>query len=200
MTIFLGYDPGGRDNHGIAAVDIDDSGKFRKEPDTRTLRDANKVEAWLKGQHCGTAIGIDTLLAWSRLGNRRCDRWLRNQYPQHRESVVAQNSLFSAMTINGIIVAKTANELGLFLVETHPKLFRKSELENDNDAEQLREEVDKLDDRSDHETDALIAAWCASRWYFKRWEMNLYDQVDEDLIFPVGSPVYPWPSSACTEG
>ena len=199
MTIFLGYDPGGRDKHGVAAVDIAASGNFRRKPNTRTLRNASEVEAWLKDQRRGTAIGIDTLLAWSRFDDRTCDVWLRERYPEHKKSVVAQNSLYSAMTINGAIVARTASELGLSLIETHPKLLRKSELEDDIGGEQIRAAIGNLAHRADHEVDALIAAWSASRWYFGCWQTDLYDQADEGLIFPVGSPVYPWPSIACVE-
>jgi len=199
MTIFLGYDPGGRNKHGVASVDIVASGKFRK-PDTRTLRNASEVEAWLKGQQCDAAIGIDTLLAWSRLDDRACDIWLRERYPENKKSVVAQNSLYSAMTINGAIVAKTASEIGLSLVETHPKHLRKSELKDGNDGEQIRAAIADLAHEAEHEADALLAAWCASRWHFGCWQTNLYGHADEDLIFPFGSAVYPWPSIACVEG
>ena len=50
--------------------------------------------------------------------------------------------------------------------------------------------------KHDHQADAFIAAWCASRWYFRDpdWTTDLYGvDPDDPLFFPAGPAVYPWP-------
>ena len=89
MPLFLGYDPGGKDKHGVAAARIADGGTFESAPETKTLRDAQAVCCWVHEHHGpAVALGIDTLLAWSRKGKRACDDALRRRYREHGQSVV----------------------------------------------------------------------------------------------------------------
>ena len=194
MPLFLGYDPGGGGKNGVAALRIADDGTtFERPPETQTLHDVEAVCRWLRAHDKAEALGVDTLLAWSRKGDRACDAALRKRYPEHSNSVIAQNALCSAMTINGIIVARLGYHLGLpLLVESHPKLVLRAWLEDHMAGTEFAKWHGKA---SDHEADAFVAAWCASRWHFELWTMDLYDAFSEQgkLVFPAREAVYPWP-------
>ena len=195
MSLFLGYDPGGKDKHGVAAVRIARDGNIEEEPETAVLRDAKAVCHWVaERSENAAALGIDTLLAWSRIGGRACDKALCSRYPVYSKSVIAQNALRSAMTINGIIVAQFGRNRDLPLFESHPKLFRKVWLEKHvTNANFMRCHDELLRKPNDHEADALVAAWCASRGYFDDWQVDLFKDFGCDLKFPAGTAVYPWP-------
>ena len=122
------------------------------------------------------------------------------------------------MTINGILVAtKAYQELGLRLVESHPKKLiragggslsreggqsngrllkaKAGDLLRDRDPV-VRQYNTLLEKEDEHQADAFIAAWCASRWYFRDpdWKTDLYGVDPKDpLFFPAGPAVYPWP-------
>ena len=197
MPLFLGYNPGGEGKHGVAAAEITADGTI-KLLETEVLCDAEKVCRWVrKHQEDAVALGIDTLLAWSRKGGRPCDDALKEHYREYRGKVIAQNSLYSAMTINGVLVAQVGRDLGLPLCESHPKLVFHACLKNrtvDTDsADLVAAYCDLLKKPEDHEADALVAAWCASRAHFKKWPVDLYEDIKDELIFPAGSAVYPWP-------
>ena len=194
-TLFLGYDPGGKGKHGVAAARIAGDGDLESGPETCVLRDAEEVCRWVTDRHNEAAgLGIDTLLAWSRKGKRECDDALRRRYPEHRKTVIAQNSLYSSMTVNGVLVAQHGRCLRLSLFESHPKLVRHL-CQDDPRAEKL---LDWQASLPDHEADALVAAWCASRWVFECWQTDLYTIKDE-LFFPAGTAAYPWPDQAVAD-
>lgn len=199
MPLFLGYDPGGEGRNGVAAARIADDGTtFERPPETWALRDVEEVCRWLRTRHGAEALGIDTLLAWSRKGGRACDDALRRKYPEQSESVIAQNSLRGAMTINGVIVARLGYHLGLpLLVESNPKFVLRAWLEDHMAGTEFAKRLEPLRRKKtgDHEADALIAAWCASRWHFGHWTVNLYEAFVEQgkLVFPAREAVYPWP-------
>lgn len=197
--LFLGYDPGGKDKHGVAAVRVAADGTFGSDPETCTLQDAEEVCRWA-GEHKGEAValGIDTLLAWSLKGKRKVDDALRKHYPEQGQTVIAQNSLYSSMTVNGVLVARHGYYcLGLPLLESHPKLVT-HRLQEDPSATEILCWQKKLV-ANPHEADALVAAWCASRWVFKCWRIDLYTTVEDDgLVFPAGPASYPWPNAIVT--
>ncbi len=201
MNLFLGYDPGGKNAHGVAAVRISNDGTMEAKPETTVLRDAESVCRWVDERHEeAVALGVDTLLAWSRKGGRSCDDALRIKYRNDSKSVMAQNSLCSAMTINGILVAQFSRDKGLQLFESHPKLvfqaWLKKRIANTVFApwhEVLSCKKDKCPAR--HMADAIVAAWCASRGYFNDWQPDLFKDFGSDLIFPAGAASYPWPES-----
>ena len=106
-----------------------------------------------------TSLGIDMLLAWSRKGKRACDGALRRCYREHGQSVLQQNSLGSAMTINGVLVAQFGRARDLPLFESHPKLvypvWLKECVTNTDFTRWYGPLIAKPDD---HEADALVAA------------------------------------------
>lgn len=97
------------------------------------------------------------------------------------------------MTINGVLVAQHGRSLRLPLFESHPKLVLHL-CRKDPEARKLLDWYAKLPAKpNDHEADALVAAWCASRWVFRRWRANLYTTIKDKLVFPADRAVYPWP-------
>jgi hypothetical protein len=193
--IFLGYDPGGRDCNGVAVVQVTRNGSIERLK-TAIVRDASEALEWLSQFEDAAYLGIDTLLAWSRTGGRDCDDRLRKRYKGRggRSSVIPQNTLYSAMTLNGVIVAMGMREAkeSLVLCESHPKLQVSANL--------LPSDVIKLhatlvaENGNDHCSDALIAAWCASRWHCRAWTFDLY-MGEGNLVFPAGHAVFPWPEA-----
>lgn len=183
MLLFLGYDPGGKGKNGVAAIRL--VSNATEVVETATVLDAAHAIMWLK-ERAGNAValGIDTLLAWSPKGGRACDNALRRKYGG--KSIVAQNSLYSSMTLNGAIVAK---RLGLPVYESHPKLL----MQAGHDIP-IREAYDAAVARagSDHEADALVAAWCSAMGYTRTWVVDLYADIEDDIEFVVPGARYPW--------
>jgi len=198
---FLGYDPGGMpqdgvNKHGIARARIRADGTFDGAPETDSLEDVEAVCEWLAAcakEKETVALGIDTLMAWSVTGKRACDDALKTQYGQR--FVVHQGALYSAMTVGGAMAAMKAQTLGIALCESHPKLLLRILPGHDAANRQLREHFSNLWPQDDHAADALVAAWCAAQWHFKRWTVDLYDEARETLCFYAGRAVYPWPEA-----
>ena len=235
MDLFLGYDPGGEGKHGVVSVKIARDGTY-SDMEADCLGDAADVRAWLSGHPTAVTLGIDTLLAWSWSSARPCDDLLQKRYKKApfkasdciycknglRElqqvadkrrttaSVVAQNSLYSAMTLNGALVAIAARKdrPEFPVVESHPKLLLRaaggigpardhlvkgySKLLHEGEHHRARKDGPLV--HEDHKADAFVAAWCASRWHFKQWTTDLYDLTpSEKYHFPAGRAAYPWP-------
>lgn len=127
---FLGYDPGGNDGHGVASFRVDESGCIT-EPRSDTRRTVHGVLDWFRKmvRDLGPvrAVGIDTLTYWSALesGWREADEWLRKRHPEASGSVVALNSMYSSMSVNGMFVLLELRKIcpGLDVTETHPKVL-----------------------------------------------------------------------------
>ncbi|MDE0102674.1 MAG: hypothetical protein OYL41_10985 [Acidobacteriota bacterium] len=204
--LYLGYDPGGANKHGVAAVEVAREGTIRRVKSS-VVKDAGAALQWLLAWPNARALGIDTLLAWSLRGKRCCDETLREAYGA--ATVIQQNSLFSAMTLNGIMVANRFRRCRdeTRLVESHPKLLmrllcsRKCAGQTLDPGEisvvchygRLLARTD-CDGVEDHAADALVAAWCASRR--ETWPVpNLYVSYPErcGYYYPAGLGVsYPW--------
>jgi hypothetical protein len=192
MTLFLGYDPGGQDRNGVAAAQISENHSI-ETLDAAVVRDAAEVLKWFSQYDKAACLGVDTLLAWSLTGGRDCDDWLRQTYKGRvgRSAVIAQNTLYSAMTLNGAMVAMEMKKArpSLMLCESHPKLQRAANL-------LPASVVERSAQLNDHAFDALVAAWCASRWHFHAWSLDLYQVGEDNLVFPAGPAVFPWPEAS----
>jgi len=183
MTLYLGYDPGGKAKNGVAAIQLVSDEIV--VVDTATVLNADEALSWLTSYASDAqALGIDTLLAWSPKGGRACDDALRRKYGGN--SVVAQNSLYSAMTLNGAIVAR---RIGLPVYESHPKLLLKS-----NSEATVRDVYEEavMKNGTDHEGDAIVAAWCAAMGHTRNWTVELYSDIEDDIELVVPEARYPW--------
>lgn len=212
-SVFLGYDPGGNNAHGVAAIQIDDEG----HPDVRVASVAT-VEvalAWfstvLAGAGTRAAIGIDTLTVWSTgtAGWRPADRCLRAAYPAVANSVASSNSLFGAMAVNGMSVALElrARAPHLVISETHPKVLHyalattKHDFALDAIAMTARAcawvGADAIHLKNDHEWDALVSAYAVREGVEGRWTTDLHAlpaRAGETLVRPAGPTRFFWPS------
>lgn len=259
MALFFGYDPGGHGNHGVAALRLEEDESFtgtKEQLSTERCPDVLAALKWFQSQEqsdeVASAIGLDTLLAWCRKGDRNCDSALRTRrqrvttcfaktldrayertklpcYSDKGGAVIHQNSLRSAMTINGIQLCTDlslryiSKHKELCLSEAHPKLLVRM-LRGSGSEGRVTEHYESLVQNpntrtpNDHEADAFVAAWCASQWYYGKpgW-MDLYSDLD-DLFFPTISLTgcgtlntssilrdatklaYPWPHVLCADG
>lgn len=185
-------------------------------------------------------LGIDTLTYWSsgRSGLRKADEMLRHVFDpvlkeEHRKrqgtgaekpfrsSVVALNSLYGSMSVNGMFVLrklrKSSERAGSssdpWITETHPKVlyfalsgekydyYNRREEMNGWLAKEMNMRLDGVEEseltKNDHEWDAVISAWAANQGRTGRWETNLVAHKDSaNLDFPAGCVDYRWPHPA----
>jgi hypothetical protein len=87
-SIIIGYDPGGNNAHGLAELEVKNGKVIRLS--TRTFCTTHDVVLFLENLAFVSALGVDTLTWWSTGpgGWMPADRWLRQQYPAVRNSVV----------------------------------------------------------------------------------------------------------------
>jgi hypothetical protein len=90
------------------------------------------------------------------------------------------------MTLNGAIVAK---RLGLPAYESHPKLLLRVLGE-----QAIHAVYDDAVAKSgaDHEGDAIVAAWCAAMGHSRKWTIDLYTDIEDDIELVVPGARYPW--------
>lgn len=200
--LFLGYDPGGKSTHGVAALEISETGEIVEPPVCSVLQDAKAVLEWIDMHGNVAALGIDTLMAWSPTGSRECDDRLRKKYPKQAPSIIPQNSLYSSMTLNGAMVAQHASKLWIPIYESHPKLLMKT-LSTSNAASQsiqnwysqMLQSADgskRSAKQHDDMADAIVAAWCAAQGLLKLWEVDLFHLPNNNVVPIAPSASYPW--------
>lgn len=206
--LYLGYDPGGNDKHGVAALRWE-SGK-RVSIRTATLPSTESVLRWFQGEAGRPlAIGVDTLTCWSTgpSGWRPADRWLRQRYPEVSGSVASPNSLYGSMSLNGMSVLLELRKLNsnLLVTETHPKVLHWHIQRLQYDYVLGRAAMDDvLKDQvgciahceTDHEWDAAISAVAAYKCESRQWTRDLHlipTLTDERLVNPCGQTKYAWP-------
>ena len=132
---FFGYDPGGNNRHGVAAIRVAHGRVQRSVVATKqTVADVLnwfqcQPQEWNeRGPLSGVfGMGIDTLAYWCGASNgaREADRWLGSRYDGIMSSVIWPNALRSAMSINGMFVLRELrrNCPSLYVTETHPKVL-----------------------------------------------------------------------------
>lgn len=205
---FIGYDPGGNGAHGLAVLTVD---AHRVVDFSHATVDTAQqaIEAFKACRVAPTVLGIDTLTCWSTgpSGWRPADRWLRARYPDVVHSVVAANSMFGAMAINGgaVIQSLRSHWPKLGITEVHPKVLYRAMSGTKYDAEhrgqamcewlgsQLGCEVMVS---NDHVWDALLCAFAAWQGFTGKWKRNLHKEplVDgETLVHPFGPSRFWWP-------
>lgn len=210
--LYAGYDPGGNGTHGVAVINIKKQAEIGNVVDCNVVQDMKSAWAWFSKFEGISAFGIDTLLAWSEDGQRSCDDFLRKRYGGVNgnrgvvspSTVIPQNSLYSAMTINGAMLAKRASEAGYNCYESHPKLLinildlRKPENKSIFDTYTAKIEGSSLGSKkqqkmADDTADAIVAAWCAAQGHLKNWKRDLFTEFSSGLNPVVANVYYPWP-------
>ena len=123
--IILEFDPGGKKHRNGAAI-----WRAGSKPVSKSFDCVDTTLDWFErelGEDHPTAAGIDTLLCWQTGpgGLREPDRRLQAKYRAVRSSIVAPNSLYGSMAIQGMAMAirLRKNWPDIKLNETHPKVI-----------------------------------------------------------------------------
>ena len=206
----VGYDPGGNDNHGVAALIVDNGQPVQLS--FTTVRNAQAALHWFTKDATTLAAGIDTLtvLATGDSGWRPADRWLREQYPLVQNSVVNPNYLQGSMALNGLaLMVKLRSACNSILIsETHPKVlyFSLSGLRYDYETNQvaMNRHLSQwiglpADTGNDHEWDAVVSCLAVFKGMSEHWPGDLHRQLPTaagETFVEVGGPShYYWPIS-----
>lgn len=218
----LGYDPGGRDRHGLAALRVEKRGS-RWEPLDLSVHTAGvlrDVVGWITDT-CRdvriVAVGVDTLTEWNggNGGFRPADRWLRREYRDVAGGIIAPAALRGAMVINGggllIQLQDRFRADDTMITEAHPKVcYRALTGEKANwaaDRETMtawligelgvgRPEEICVED--DHRFDAATSALAALRGVNGDWTLDLHALPGEDYSDRIrfcGTTHYWWPDA-----
>ena len=191
-----GYDPGGNDAHGLA-IGKYENGVCVNIP-TCTKPNAEAVIERLYGVEGNLlGIGVDTIVCWAtgKSGWRPADKWLINRYPGAAGSVMAPNSIFGAMPVNGMAVILALKEKwpDLRVTEAHPKvLLHWARINNDD----LAAWLDGVEASNEHERDAVLSMYAACKGLRGDWTHDLFTEPVGDTgrpICPAGPAHYWWP-------
>ena len=204
----VGYDPGGNCKHGLAQALVRD-GEIVSVT-TKTLSHAEDVVTSILDFETPLGLGIDTLTCWGtgRSGWRPADRWLRQRYPAVKESMVAPNSLWGAMSVNGMAVLIPVRQArrSIFVTETHPKvlyyaLFNQPWDFKGQNISVMNERLSQLlgvdvAPQNEHEWDSAISILGVVRGIRRLWQRDLHalpTDSGERLVQPCGTTAYVWP-------
>ena len=206
--LIAGYDPGGNDRHGVACLTVVDDSPMAIEFDT--VRNANSAVNWFLDRGTLIAIGIDTLtmLSTGDSGWRPADRWLRDRYPDVRNSVVNPNYLQGSMALSGLAVShELRNEFtDIAIIETHPKVLYFElcgrRYNYTSDQQLMNRELGirfalNTNTQTDHEWDAAISAFAAFQTLTQKWTRDLHAlpvASGESLVPIAGDTHFYWPT------
>ena len=203
----VGYDPGGNGNHGFARAKVRDGDIVCVT--TKILQTAEDVVRSILGGEKPLGLGIDTLTCWGtgHSGWRPADWRLRDRYCPVKDSIVAPNSLYGAVSVNGMAVLLAVRRAfpDIFVTETHPKVLYYALLEEPYDYSGANKSVmnDRLtswlgvdvEPENEHEWDAAISILPVVRGLRGSWR-DLHDRPTksrERLVHPCGKTTYMWP-------
>ena len=204
----IGYDPGGNRKHGLARATVRDGNIVNVT--TETLCAVEDVVASILNIETPLGLGIDTLTCWGtgQSGWRPADHWLRQRYRDVQNSVVAPNSLYGAMSLNGMasLVAVRQAFPDIFVTETHPKVlcyaqFNQRYNYNGSNTSVMNKRLRRLlavdvVPQNEHEWDSAISILAAVRGLQGSWQRDLHalpTDSDERLVEPCGRTAYVWP-------
>ncbi len=173
--VWIGADPGGTGNFGVAELFADGT--------TRTDRVSSAHEAakWIEGTPRGAGIDAPMWLSSARRGDRKADRWLRCKYGNTSPGkVLAINSLYGAVLAQGAMFAVELRRRfpELPITEAHPGLFLRARFPSVDERQRFDElkrhfGIQTASEISDHERDAVIAALAAREGFTKNWPCDL---------------------------
>jgi len=169
---WVGADPGGKGNFGIAIL-TDDG-----QPYISCVNCTDEAVAFVRrhvdGMPCG--VGIDAPLWWASgpSGDRYADQWLRKRYGLFGGQVQAANSLRGAALTQAAMFIQRMREIypAVPVTESHPKALLKALTQDDWEIFSDRFGL-KVATAKDHERDALIAAISAREGFQERWSHDL---------------------------
>jgi hypothetical protein len=204
-----GYDPGGNDHHGVAALVVDNGRPVNLS--FTTVRNVEAAVQWFTAEGPPLATGIDTLtvLSTGDSGWRPADRWLRQQYQQVQNSVVNPNYLQGAMALNGlaVMVSLRSTSKSILISETHPKvlyfhlsgaLYAYAASQATMNAQLTQWVGLPANTANDHEWDAVVSCYAVLEGMLGRWSTDLHQLPPingESLVQPGGPSHYYWPTA-----
>jgi predicted nuclease with RNAse H fold len=172
--IWVGADPGGAGNFGLAILKSDGSAH------TCCVNCADEaidvIKEQVKVQPAG--VGVDSPLWWSsgRSSDRKADQWLRRTYGLSGGQVQTTNSLRGAALVQGAMFVQRVRQLfpDVGVTETHPKALWIA-LKMDNWGTFSRQFLVNvtMQDVKEHERDAIISAVAAREGFEGRWLKDL---------------------------
>jgi predicted nuclease with RNAse H fold len=169
---WIGADPGGQGNFGIAILTDDGQSQCSSvdcadEALTFVRRHLDQIPS---------GVGVDAPLWWSsgQSGDRQADQWLRKRYGLSGGEVQTTNSLRGAAVIQGAMFVQRLRDIhpAVPVTESHPKALLKAVTQGDWRAFASRFGL-TIAAANDHERDALIAAISAREGFCGRWPHDL---------------------------
>lgn len=126
-TVWIGADPGGKGNFGLAILRSDHTAQ------TWCLNCAEEAKELVR-RELGTArpegVGVDAPLWWSSgpSSDRQADQWLRKKYRLSGGEVQTANSLRGAAIVQGMMFVQRLREIfpAVAVTETHPNAVLKA--------------------------------------------------------------------------
>ena len=193
MSVWFGVDPGGDRSFGVAM--IDDTEFCR----TWCVSCADEAVELIGEEPDG--VGVDAPLWWSsgKSSDRFADRWIRKTFGISAGTVQTANSLRGAALVQGVMFVYRLRERypNVRVTEAHPKAVALAL--GGWDAPAVRS-LGNLGLASEHERDAVMAAFAAREGFSGRWPVDLTKErlpAEQDPSAYWLSPVhYFWPSSA----
>lgn len=170
--LWIGADPGGKGNFGLAILRADSSCR------TCLVDYVDEAIDFIRGhmRSMPTGVGVDAPLWWCSgvSGLRKADQWIRDEYQLPNRNVQAVNSLWGSVLVQGMMFVTRIRELfpDVGVTETHPKALLKA-LRVDDWGDFSRKFLVNVPIRSDHERDAIISAVAAREGFEGRWLHDL---------------------------
>ena len=167
--IWVGADPGGEGNFGIAILNM------RGDLKCFTISSVDEANERLQDSGEILGIGIDAPMWWSsrRKAARIADQNIRLAFGISHKTVQWANSLRGAAIVGGAMLAYRLRELdrNVKITESHPKAILLA-LEINGSGFAKKFEIPESWD-NEHERDATIAAVCAREGFQGRWQTDL---------------------------
>ena len=168
-AVWIGADPGGMSNFGIAELTTDGVAR------TACVSSAREAADWIKGAPLGA--GIDSPMWWSSAekGNRKADCWLRCKYGNAAPGkILAINSLYGAVLAQGAMFAVELRRrfADVPITEAHPGLFLRARCLSFDELTR-HYGIEAGPEISTHERDAIIAALAAREGFTGNWRHDL---------------------------
>ena len=130
MELWLGFDPGGANSFGVAAIFSNEGDIDLERSAWATVSNAVQAHQWATetaGEFPPSGTGIDTLMFWSpgEGGWREADHFLRKHYSAARATVMSPNALQGSMAVQGMCLAMLLRQSFPEhpISETHPKVL-----------------------------------------------------------------------------
>ncbi len=194
--VWIGADPGGKGNFGLAILEPDGSAQTCR---VDCADEAIKVIV----QHPNSTpagVGVDAPLWWSSgySSDRQADQWLRTRYGFSGGQVQTANSLRGAALVQGamFVVRMREHFPGVGVTETHPKALWKALRMKSWGAFIKRFSV-TVRIKGEHERDAIVSAVAAREGFQGRWLNDLgrtrYPSEQDPSTFWLAPIHYFWP-------